>query len=256
MHLAGLDDHYRDCRPNRIALGVDNCKDGDTCTAAQKAAGICPSCPGYEDDVMGTDVTKPIDCNRDIVEVIRLANNPFGPFNPSFICSDSCCEKVYRTTGNNMEKIHNEFFVGFSLIREDNGSNGFYTYGGQFSYTRDLCWRGGITGDVGINFGSDGVFDYTKINILAGGTYYPIKTAVPASDFSFSVHALAGISSIRSSYSGNSNSNSNLTLDLGVGANYYFGQKLGLGLKAGYMPSFDKGNTSNNFRLGLGIDFR
>lgn len=93
MHLAGLDDHYRDCRPNRIALGVDNCKDGDTCTAAQKARGACPSCHGYEDDVMGSDVTKPIDCNRDIVEVIRLANNPL---NPSFICSDSCCE-VHRT---------------------------------------------------------------------------------------------------------------------------------------------------------------
>ena len=151
---------------------------------------------------------------------------------------------------------HKDIFVGFSLIREDNGSNGFNTYGGELAYTRNLSGRGGITGDVGINFGSYGMVDYTKINILAGGTYYPIKTAVPASDFSFSVHALAGLSNIKSSYGSSSFSKSYFTMDLGVGFNYYFGDKTGVGLRIGYMPTFSKGNTSNNIRLGLGLDFR
>ena len=150
----------------------------------------------------------------------------------------------------------NEIFVGFSLIREDNANNDFNTYGGELAYTRNLCRRGGLTGDVGVNFGSNGGVDYTKFNILVGGTYYPIKTAVPSSDFSFSIHALAGINSIRSSYIGMSYSNSSFTFDVGPGFNYYFGNKLGLGLRAGYMPSFGKGNTSNNFRVALGLDIR
>lgn len=151
---------------------------------------------------------------------------------------------------------HKDIFIGFSLIREDNGSNGFNTYGGEFAYTRNLCRRGGITGDVGVNLGSFGTVDYTKINILAGGTYYPIRTAVPASDFSFSVHALAGLSNIRSNYGSSSFSNSYFTMDVGGGFNYYFGDKTGVGLRIGYMPTFGKGNTSNNFRVGLGLDFR
>jgi hypothetical protein len=90
MHLCGHDDHYRDCRADRLALHVDNCKDGDTCTAAQKASGACPPCPGFEDDLMGNDVTKPIDCNHDMVEILRALNNP------DFVCSDECCAKPER----------------------------------------------------------------------------------------------------------------------------------------------------------------
>lgn len=163
-----------------------------------------------------------------------------------------------KTAYNDFPK--NDFFVGFSLIREDNGNNGFYTYGGEFAYTRNLCRRGGITGDVGVNFGSYNMVDYTKINILAGGTYYPIKKAVPASDFNFSLHALAGVSNIKSRYSigsySSSASNSYFTMDIGGGFNYYFGDKTGVGLRFGYMPAFSKGNTSNNFRVALGLDFR
>lgn len=169
---------------------------------------------------------------------------------------DTVTKKDKNKTIGSTNFQRNELFVGFSLIREDNGSSGFNTYGGQLAYTRNLCWRGGLTGDVGINLGNNGGINYTKFSVLAGGTYYPIKTAVPASDFSFSIHALGGLSTIRSSYSGNSNSNSFFTLDVGVGFNYYISHKLGLGLRAGYMPAFNKGNTSNNMRIALGLDFR
>ena len=177
------------------------------------------------------------------------------------------CDSTQSTTAKDTTKKtafkdfpNKDIFVGFSLIHEDNGSNHFYTYGGEFAYTHNLCRRGGITGDAGINFGSYGMVDYTKINILAGGIYYPIKTAVPASDFNFSVHALAGVSNIKSSYSigsySSSASNSYFTMDIGGGFNYYFGDKTGVGLRFGYMPTFSKGNTSNNFRVALGVDFR
>lgn len=86
LHLCGLPDHYRDCRANRIALGVDNCKDGDTCTAAQIAAGACPSCPGYEDDCLGNDVTKPFSCNNNLMEIVRMVHDY------DLVCPDSCCE--------------------------------------------------------------------------------------------------------------------------------------------------------------------
>lgn len=208
--------------------------------------------------------TSPSGAKRDLLDPNHAFNSETGdnfhrvvpcpPQTPTKKNTVTKTAKLENTSPINFP--HNEIFVGFSLIREDNGSNGFNTYGGQVAYTRNLCWRGGLTGDMGVNFGSNGGVDYTKFNILAGGTYYPIKTSVPSSDFSFSIHALAGISSIRSSYSGISNSSSYFTLDVGPGFNYYFGNKLGLGLRAGYMPSFGKGNTSNNFRVALGLDFR
>ncbi|MEI6900048.1 MAG: hypothetical protein WCL00_09225 [Bacteroidota bacterium] len=52
------------------------------------------------------------------------------------------------------------------------------------------------------------------------------------------------------------NTTSYFTLDVGPGVNYYFNRNFGIGLRAGYMPSFGKGKTSNNFRIALGIDIR
>ena len=92
MHLCGLDDHYRDCRGHRVAAGVDNCKDGKTCTPEQIARGACLPCDGYEHDCMGNDVTQPFDCNRNIMEVVRMLHDP------NMACSEECCKKENART--------------------------------------------------------------------------------------------------------------------------------------------------------------
>jgi|GEM_PF-2772517 len=89
-HLAGLPDRYRDCRRDRVALGVDNCKDGKTCTPEQIEKGECPSCDGHEHDCMGSDVKKSADCNINMMEVIRLANDI------TLVCSEECCKTRTR----------------------------------------------------------------------------------------------------------------------------------------------------------------
>lgn len=99
-HLAGLPDRYRDCRRRRIALGVDNCKDGKQCTEEQIRRGACPSCDGHEHDCMGNDVTLPASCAQNVMEVVRLANDI------TLVCSEECCttrtrrpEEDPRTSG-------------------------------------------------------------------------------------------------------------------------------------------------------------
>ena len=173
MHLAGLDDHYRDCRANRLALGVDNCKDGDTCTAAQKARGACPSCPGYEDDVMGSNVTKPIDCNRDIIEILRLANNPL---HPAFICSDSCCEDTHRTSN----RVNNPtlYLVGggglgyYHLQNETNKDDKLNMYGIHgtlgINITFELCRKMDLDGHIRFGYTSVSTSNTTTQNFGQG----------------------------------------------------------------------------------------
>lgn len=135
MHLCGHDDHYRDCRADRLALGVDNCKDGDTCTAAQKAAGDCPPCPGYEDDLMGNDVTKPIDCNHDIVEILRSLNNP------NFVCSDECCSNKPKTRTDHRKPVT-------ELLIE--GGFGYYHMQSEI-YKDDELKLVGLNYSIGVN---------------------------------------------------------------------------------------------------------
>ena len=55
--------------------------------------GACPSCDGFEDDVMGQDVTKPYNCGRNMMEVLKLTNNA-----GLLTCPDSCCEVHHHST--------------------------------------------------------------------------------------------------------------------------------------------------------------
>lgn len=245
MHLAGLDDHYRDCRANRIALGVDNCKDGDTCTAAQIARGACPSCHGYEDDVMGSDVTKPIDCNRDIVEVIRLANNPL---NPSFICSDSCCEEVHRAVYNN------KFFVGLSTIFEDSKPNHLNTYGINIDFIHPVSSSLGAIADAGVYSGSGNGIHYTKAQVLIGVSLLPLS--YNRDELFFSPHILAGLSHITSKYNTYKYGNTSLSAAAGIDAGFPLKKKLGIEGRFDYNPTFYSGTVSNNFRLSLGVEWK
>jgi len=243
MHLAGLDDHYRDCRQNRLALGVDNCKDGDTCTAAQIAAGACPACHGYENDVMGTDVTKPIDCNMDIVEVIRIANGA----NPTFICSDSCCEAVHRT-------VSKKLFVGISTIFEDSKPDRFNTFGGNLGFMYPVSTSLGLTADAGVYFGSNSGVSYTKAQILIGASFLPVQ--YDRNELSFSPYILAGISNVTSKYSSISTSSTSISAAAGVEVRLPVTKTAGVACRVDYNPSFNSGGVSNNFRLSLGVDWK
>lgn len=97
LHLCGLEDRYRDCRRNRIDAGVDNCKDGKRCTQSQIDSGLCPPCDGYADDCMATDVRKPMSCNNNIMEIVRLAHDA------RFVCSEECCKPEFDTTKTGYE---------------------------------------------------------------------------------------------------------------------------------------------------------
>lgn len=135
MHLCGHDDHYRDCRADRLALNVDNCKDGDTCTAEQKARGACPPCPGYEHDCMGNDVTKPIDCSNNMVEILRFLNDP------NFVCSEECCEKK-PTSQIDHRKPHTELII--------EGGYGYYHMQDK-KYKDDELKLTGLNYTLGVN---------------------------------------------------------------------------------------------------------
>ena len=150
------------------------------------------------------------------------------------------------------------FYLGPSLIIEDASGNHFNTYGFELTYYHNLCYRGGLLGDVGINFGKDGDTKYTKFTGLVGGEYMPIKTATLRDDFSFDVRGMLGLTYLTSKYSyitTYKNSTTSFTGDVGLGFDYKFTDKLGLGLRLDYMPVFEKGNTASNFRISLGMDF-
>jgi hypothetical protein len=243
MHLAGLADHYRDCG----RLAVNNCKDTIQCTEAQIAAGACPSCPGYEDDLMGSDVNSPVDCNMDIVEVIRVANG----LNPVFFCPDSCCEPVHRTVGN-------EIFIGFSTIFEDSKPNRFNTFGGNIAFMHPVSTSVDLTADAGVYFGSNSGVSYTKAQVLIGASFLPVQ--YDRNELSFSPHIMAGVSNVTSKFKlgtySSSTSTTSFSADAGVDVSLPFSKKAGVACRVDYNPTFYSGGVSNNFRLSLGVDWK
>lgn len=283
MHLAGLKDHYRDCRANRLALGVDNCKDGDTCTAAQKAAGACPACHGYEDDLMGTDVTKAVDCNMDIIEVLRLANNPL---NPEFICPDSCCEEVHRTvsltnpSSGTVPKLYtgglNEIDLLGSFMHFGDKDFHYNSWGFSGEYTR-YCGnhpRIGATFDAGYYWYSEGQGDfkqnYGQLNLTAGITWRPCRDALdPAKKFAFSTHALAGISIYSEKYTSvgsnptggtytysQTSTTKSFTINVGAALDWKLSSSFKIRLpQVDYTPTFFYKGTQNNYRLSAGVGY-
>ena len=168
MHLAGLLDHYRDCRAVSLADHVDNCKDGDTCTTAQKESGACPACKDYEQDIMGNDVRKPVDCNRDIVEIIRLAN----AVNPVFYCSDSCCEDTHSIDVKKTKPKIN-FTVGLRYTIEDSKPSSFPTTGAAIGIGLPIHKNFALNANYGFTEGTNSGVKYNKSTIVAGGSWFP-----------------------------------------------------------------------------------
>ena len=94
LHLAGLQDRYKECRDGRRGI-VDNCKDGDTCKLEEYNK--TPACKGYEHDCMGTNVKKPVTCNDNIMAIVRLAHDV------TLVCPEECCLREESKTSPKKE---------------------------------------------------------------------------------------------------------------------------------------------------------
>lgn len=152
------------------------------------------------------------------------------------------------------------FFAGPSLIREDYSQDDkLNMWGAMVNYSWFIDRRFGATLEIGYNRGSIQMNDYSKLNLMGGITYVPCNRVGLQSDFTVSVHALAGMQFLKSEYSFGNNSFSNtdnaFTLALGPRLDYKFSGSIGAGLGIDYNPVFTDNNTANNFRLSAGIRF-
>ena len=152
------------------------------------------------------------------------------------------------------------FSVGVRYILEDSYPERFGTIGGYASYTHMFGKHWGITGDVGLTVGSQFDNDYTKLNIVAGPTFFPCDYASFADPFSFNAHLYVGLSNITSKYNfmGNTdkNSESYFTSVIGIDGFYNFNKKLSVKAGANLNLNFQEGNTSKNYLFDLGVAYR
>lgn len=229
MHLCGHDDHYRDCRADRLALRVDNCKDGDTCTAAQKAAGDCPPCPGYEDDIMGNDVSKPIDCNHDIVEILRSLNNP------NFVCSDECCANKPSTRTEHRKPVT-------ELIIE--GGFGYYHMQSELIKDDELKLMG-LNFSIGVNANIP-LCNHFDLNINAKFNYAGV------SDSRTTVNGLVTLKQDYSYRLSHTSLGANIEFHPTNNFSLFTGPEVGLPLSAS--SKFTGVSTYNNVSTPYGVD--
>lgn len=161
----------------------------------------------------------------------------------------------YQVNHTSCPADKDEIFIGFSLINEDSYTR-FNTYGGNASYTFFFNPKFGVTADAGVNFGSQGIFDYRKISFMAGPTCMPFQHAGKNDKLGISLHVLAGITNLQTKFGTMEASNSNFSLDVGPGFNFALSRKIGIGIRAGYNPVFTNGSNSTNYRISAGIVFR
>lgn len=149
------------------------------------------------------------------------------------------------------------FMFGPRLILEDSYPERFSTYGGFVSYTHMLGKHWGITGDVGFTVGSQYDNDYSKINIMAGPTWFPCDMGSFSDPFSVNAHLYVGLFSITSKYSyqGNTNKNSEnyFTGLIGIDGYYNLNPKLSIKVGANYNLNFQQGNTAKNYLFDAGV---
>jgi len=148
----------------------------------------------------------------------------------------------------------NEVFVYVSGIVEDSKPS-FLTYGVGVDYTHLFNKSIGLTGEAGINFGSNSGVNYTKITVMAGPDFLPFPAANGDDHLRFSFHVVGGITNLHAKFGSLTNSSTNFSMGIGVGIDYHKWHKAGIGIMADYNPVFDPGKTANNFRVGVGVNF-
>lgn len=150
---------------------------------------------------------------------------------------------------------YHDFFAGPVILREDGGGDGFNLYGLALAYNRYFSSRLGITGDINVGFGKDGLDKITKLVVLAGISYSLNKMAM-GKPFTIGLRTMAGASFVRSSYMNYHQSQTALTLDAGLVGSYYIDSKFGLRAAIDAAPTLYKNNTSFNLRGEVGAVFR
>lgn len=148
----------------------------------------------------------------------------------------------------------NIFYGGFSLMLEDFGvGNSLTMPGGFLNYTRMVCENFGVTGHLAYNAGSEGMTDYSKLGLFGGVSWTPFREGNCNDPFIFTTQALLGVASQTQKYGNNKYTDSYLGGMFGLTQAYQVSDKMAIRASEHYAPVFTKGNTSNNFVLGLGI---
>jgi hypothetical protein len=172
-------------------------------------------------------------------------SNEIGNFEPD----KNSCPVNYITNG---------IFIGPSVILEDSKPKHFYTWGGQLDFTHLFSNQIGLTGDLGFNVGSNQGVNYTKLTALGGIIVDPIKNASEGQKFKFSVHALAGYSSLKESFSFNNfkydTTISSFTFDLGGAFAIKLSENIDLRvIQVDYIHTGFNNAGQNDFRVSAGV---
>ena len=147
----------------------------------------------------------------------------------------------------------NNFHIGVRLVLEDFGvGETLLMPGPYFEYTYNVCKKVGITGNVGINFGTKNDVKYTKFGLLGGLSYTPFNKADCDDNFKFTTQALIGLVNQSSKYMDNKSSKGYFGGLFGILGDFKLGDNSGLTLGAHYFPTFQKNNTSSNFSFNVG----
>ncbi len=148
----------------------------------------------------------------------------------------------------------NIFYGGFSLMLEDFGNSDNLTMpGGFLNYTRMICENFGVTGHLAYNAGNEGMVDYTKLGVFGGVSWTPFREANCNDPFIFTTQALLGLVSQSQKYGNMKYTDNYLGGMFGLTQAYQVSDRIAIRASEHYAPVFTKGNTSNNFVLGLGI---
>jgi hypothetical protein len=146
----------------------------------------------------------------------------------------------------------NQAYAGVSLISEDSDPR-FNTYGGEVAFTHFLNPQVGLTGDAGLNFGSQNMVDYRKFTIMAGITIIPLQQMALAAKVNLYAHALIGLAAINASIGTYSNTNTSFAGEVGAGINIPIKKSWSVRpIEVNYQFEVPKG-LSSNFRFGAGI---
>ena len=158
------------------------------------------------------------------------------------------------------ERDNNFISAGPRLLLEDAYPERFNMFGGYVQYTHQFNPKLGATVDVGYTAGSQYEWNYSRLNIVAGVNYYPFGCADAFDTYSLSAHIYGGLSSVTGKYEYNgmsySNKNSGFALYGGIEGGIRINKTIGAELNLDFNPNFYDGNTTKNWIISAGINYR
>ena len=137
-----------------------------------------------------------------------------------------------------------------AAIIDEFGDDAFLGKGGNIEYTHRVSYRLGLTGEVGIDFGSVSGTNFTITQVLGGVSYFPGKDN---SNLLFSPHILAGFVNTNTKTGSSTSSNTAFSVAVGADVVLKLSKRAGIAVGADYNPSFPAGKVQQNFRLFAGL---